>query len=272
MAAVFEGLQSGSGIGTLTITKPTGLAVGNILVASIFGSGGGDVSTPSGWTSLITVNTDYDVSRARCFIKTADASDVAASNFSFSNTFGGLCYGILSRLSGASFDQIVTYNRSNSSTSSVSYSGLTPNYADSLYLIVSAFANGGSSSPYFSSYAMATSNPTWTEQTEYDNGGGYASSLASANRNATTATGNISLNISGLNGSSDVYSYLLVFLPNVSASATPATLDLVSTIPPTLFPIQLTATLNAPTQTASNGIWTNDNPSATPTWVNDTQS
>jgi len=144
MAAVFEGVQSASGIGTLTITKPTGLAVGNMLVASIFGRGGGDVSTPSGWTSLITVNTDYDAARARCFIKIADSTDVAASNFSFSNSFGTLCYGTLSRLSGASYDQIVTYNRSNSSSSSVSYTGLTPNYADSLYMIVSAFTTGAS--------------------------------------------------------------------------------------------------------------------------------
>ncbi len=272
MAAVFEGLQSASGTGTLTITKPTGLAVGDTLVASIFGRGGGDVSTPSGWTSLITVDTDYDVARARCFIKIAESSDVAAANFSFSNSFGSLCFGTLSRLSGSSFDQIVTYNRSNSSTSSVSYSGLTPAYADSLYLIVSAFTTGGTSSPYFSSYAMVTSNPTWTERTEYDTGGGDAMSIASANRSATTATGNISLNISGLTGSSDVYSYMLIFLPNVSASSTPATVDLVSTIPPTLFPISITSAVPAVTVVQENGIWTNDTQTATPTWVNDTQS
>lgn len=272
MAAVFEGLQTGSGTGTLTITKPTGLAVGDVLVASIFGTGGGDVSTPSGWTSIITVDTDYDVSRARCFIKTADSSDVAASNFSFSNSFGGLCYGFLSRLSGAAYDKITTYNRSNSSTSSVSYAGVTPAYADSLYLIVSAFANGSSSSPYFSNYAMATSNPTWTEQAEYDNGGGYASSIASATRNASTATGNISLNISGLNANSDVYSYLLVFLPTANVATTPSTVDLVSTIPPTLFPMSITSSVPAVTVVQENGIWTNDTQTATPTWVNDTQS
>lgn len=272
MAAVFEGVQSASGIGTLTITKPTGLAVGDILVASVFGGGGGDVSTPSGWTSLITVDTDYDVYRARCFTKTADASDVAAANFAFSNSYGGFCYGFLSRLSGAAYDKITTYNRSNSATSSVSYTGVTPAYADSLFIIVSAFGNGGGSSPYFSSYAMATSNPTWTEQVEYDNGGGFASSIASSTRSASTATGNISLSISGLGANSDVYSYLLVFLPTANVATTPTTVDLVSTIPPTLFPISITSAVPAVTVVQENGIWTNDTQTATPTWVNDTQS
>lgn len=272
MAAVFEGLQTGSGKGTLTITKPTGLAVGDVLVASIFGTGGGDVSTPSGWTSIITVNTDYDVARARCFIKTADSSDVAASNFAFSNSFGTRCFGFLSRLSGVAYDQITTYNRSDSSTSSVSYTGVTPTYADSLYMIVSAFTTGGTTSPYFSGYAMATNNPTWTEQAEYDNGGGNAASIASAVRSSSSATGDISLSISGLNGSSDVYSYLIVFLPAINASSTPATIDLVSTIPPTLFPITITSSVPAVTVAQDNGIWTNDTQTATPTWVNDTQS
>lgn len=74
---------------TLTITKPTGLAVGQIMLLQIVQSGDGtslDDVNPAGWTEIAGSNIE-DVtgtrSRATLLYKFATASDVSASSFSF---------------------------------------------------------------------------------------------------------------------------------------------------------------------------------------------
>ncbi len=76
---------------TLTITKPTGLAVGDVMIAQIMQSGNNNVSSigdasSTGWTQIAgsninAVNRNY--SRATLLYKIATSSDVAATNFSF---------------------------------------------------------------------------------------------------------------------------------------------------------------------------------------------
>ena len=70
----------------IVITKPTGLAVGDLMVAFVgflhIGSSGQSInSTPSGWSGLQSSNTSRLVFGA--YYKIADSGDVAASNFTF---------------------------------------------------------------------------------------------------------------------------------------------------------------------------------------------
>lgn len=70
---------------SVTITKPTGLAVGDFMFAFIGfenGSTARTFTTPSGWTLLQTNPTDSE--GVACFYKEATSGDVAASNFTFS--------------------------------------------------------------------------------------------------------------------------------------------------------------------------------------------
>lgn len=70
---------------TLTITKPTGLAVGDLLVAVIASSASGTVrthNTPAGWT-VIQKEGFASAFRPAAYYKVADSGDTAASNFSF---------------------------------------------------------------------------------------------------------------------------------------------------------------------------------------------
>lgn len=92
----------------LTITKPTGLAVGDLLVfiLGLFGSSGtiNEPSIPTGWTEAVELNGTTDERRYLTIMyKIANSSDVAASNFTFSspsesgNIYG---YGSLIRITG----------------------------------------------------------------------------------------------------------------------------------------------------------------------------
>lgn len=81
--------SAASATSPLVITKPTGLAVGDLLVATLAVSSGAAsgspvIDTPAGWTSATSVTGGGN--GARIVYKIADSSDVAASNFSFTAT------------------------------------------------------------------------------------------------------------------------------------------------------------------------------------------
>jgi hypothetical protein len=74
---------------TLTITKPTGLAVGDLMVAHLVRSDNDQNSRTwslSGWTSAVDTqgnDTGTSSSGMAALHKIADSGDVAASNFTF---------------------------------------------------------------------------------------------------------------------------------------------------------------------------------------------
>lgn len=71
-----HGLAGGSGT-TMNISKPTGLAEGDLMVAVIAsGRNNADLSSPAGWDEITVSNSTYPLS---VFSKLAEASDVAAS-------------------------------------------------------------------------------------------------------------------------------------------------------------------------------------------------
>jgi hypothetical protein len=275
---------------TVTVTKPTGLAAGNLMVAfvSTFNNDsiGYTLNTPSGWTGGITDVVASDGANrgtVGAVYKIADSSDAAASNFSFTVNGGtaDLIAGVMYRITGNSATVLNASNgdqAANTASPSIA-AGITPSIADCLLLQHWASISGSSTTKSFSSYAIATSNPTWTEG--YDDAGGTTLSVggAYANRPETTATGNVSVSIAGGDGGQDNAMMILAIKPSVAVTVTPTVLSIAtSIIAPTIklgfrFAASVLAVgvnFIAPTIKLVTG-WDNDAKSST-TWTNDNKS
>lgn len=261
---------------TLTITKPTGLAVGDTMVAyMVWDSANTDDPTqPSGWTLLYADSTG---TRSSVAYKVATSGDVAASNFAWS--FGGTVTasgGSIMRWSGVGLVQAGTIDRENSTTSTpVFTTGITPNTASTG--IIFAYH-----SPYthtVSTYAIVTSNPSWTEIMDEQNvTPDLTMSLAYAIRTEATSTGNFSCTTSS---SHDDHNGVLIYLTaQENYTATPDTLSAtVNIVDPTVIGsgntsvavIDATASVIAPTVTTALPTWSNTDKN-TSTWSNTDKS
>ena len=275
--ATFESVQSNSvDSGDLVITKPVGLAVGDEMFAGIAFSNdngaGGAVTTPAGWTEEDRETLPGAVGlELVIFTKTADSSDVAASNFTFTSTgFGdyGLA-GFIARLSDPGSIVGSSSNNADGSSATITTTTFTPTKADTLFLGVLMHINPTAQNNV--SVALATDNPTWTEQTEESANlpnRDVSIALYTGTRAAATATGTITGTISGavIGRAIAVYSYS----DRVNGAVTPTT----KVNAYAFNPVNPTATVNALVDditTASRDVtdWTNETKPST-TWVNDT--
>jgi len=167
-------IASGGGTG-VTITKPTGLAVGDLLVA-VLSSGsddsttGSDVwDTKSGWTDVAT-NRYFSRLALSIQYKFAEAGDVAASDFTFTKTGSTffITRGSLLRCLGtvpSPLSPVGVTDTTNVSSSSLTLSGsltpYTPNADNSIVIFQSAFY--GNSVNGIGSYNTVASGITFTE-------------------------------------------------------------------------------------------------------------
>lgn len=212
---------------SLTITKPVSLAVGDFMVAFIQGAQE-SATPPSGWSLDINYNVASGNSQMKIYTKTADSGDVAASNFTW--TFGGGQYhgGSIMRITGfntalpmavyAQDDALATATPTFTST-------VTPNTVDSLLIFcLGTYVNASGNTRTASGYAIATSNPAWTEQLDQTVDTGSASfqmSIASSIRPQITATGDASCTMSG--SCTDLGNIMLVIRPQITFTATETT-------------------------------------------------
>jgi len=182
----------------INITKPTGLAVGDLMVAFIAvvqsSAGANDTSLKSGWTNISNDVNGFSTVAWRSMYKVAEQADVDATTFNFKHGIAGSRYlgGGMSRITGAIANFTVKSNQDINGTSFTT-ADLTPANANSLLLFFSLKWNGATG---VSSQACATSNPTWAEA--YDFGStspnpDVAIALAYANRPETTSTGDFSI-------------------------------------------------------------------------------
>lgn len=146
---------------SLTVTKPTGLAVGDLLVAFFWSHHSATISAdtpPSGWTTAITrtETTGTENERNACYWKVATSTEVAATNFTFART-GGTVYGAwcaIARITGAAASAMVDvsdYQTTADTLTTVTFKSVTTTQADDLVLIAagdfSGTVNGGTSWP-----------------------------------------------------------------------------------------------------------------------------
>lgn len=152
---------------SVVITKPTGLAVGDLMVAVIAGYQGATPAPalPAGWTSIATLATSP---YASAMYKVAEASDASATDFTFTATDADYMAGVLYRIDGFQSPLVVTGD-ADEDTGGVTAGAftftkaLTPLIADAH--VISAFveSNNDGASVNFGTYTM-TGSPTFTER------------------------------------------------------------------------------------------------------------
>lgn len=236
MGVIVESTSSatnGPAVTSVGVTKPTGLAVGDLLFACISANGAAGnpgLITPSGWTALTGQVSDQCESNV--FYKIADSSDVAASSFTFSTTSSSnIVAGLLLRLSGHNpLTPVAASNGTTGTSDTITITGVTPTISDSV-LVQCGSASAGTSVT-FSGYAVATSNPSWTEQFDAIGDNNMRSYLATASRPEITATGNATVTID--NGSHNWRGFIVCVKaadPSISAGFTLTTASLAPTVP-----------------------------------------
>lgn len=109
-----------TGSTTLTITKPTGLTVGDLMVATIGKDDDPSVTGPSGWVNEAEASgTAGNDNNGSIWWKVADAADVAASNFTWtgdSEDYAGEIAAFIPSNSNPAFVQAVAVRRENDAT------------------------------------------------------------------------------------------------------------------------------------------------------------
>lgn len=160
-----------AGVTNINITKPTGLAVGDTMIAVVSGhdTGAFTFTTPSYWTLVQSIQTAGTALNTNIFLKVADSSDVAASQFNFAASanltqFGGT----LMRISGAIASPLDTSEKDElgaaSATITFTGSSVAANQ-DELILMVMVGMQTDSGVVTLSGY-NSTPSLTWTEVTE----------------------------------------------------------------------------------------------------------
>lgn len=206
---------------TCTVTKPTGLAVGDMMCAmAISHADSGTapaVTPPAGWTTY-TSYTDESFMIQYVFYKVADSSDVAASNFSFthSGTNTRVQVGI-ARISGAP-STLATGNATGHVTTPTSVSSFTISldltYNDVL-LLAQIVGREGSNTRTFSSYSVSGTNPTWTEHADSSNNDSVDTSFAIASAGIATPRTLTNFSVTASGTLDDTY-LILIAIPGVA--------------------------------------------------------
>lgn len=199
---------------TSVVTKPSGLAVGDIMLAYCAGN---SLSTfPTGFTTIGSTTAGGNNYQTFLGYKVATSGDVSATDFTF--TFSGsqtnLC--ALIRITGASSGAttIISSGALTSNTSTPSITGITPDSRGNNLLF--QLWHGSDSVASIASYAIATSNPSWTEILDSSISSQTGVGIAWATRPETTATGNFSC--AGGGALTDWGGWLISFAPAWSTS------------------------------------------------------
>lgn len=215
--------------GDLVLTKPTGLAVGDLMVVAIIQLNTDSVTTPSGWSNFVNKSSSGGSVQLRFYSKTADSGDVAASNFTFvDDGDASPKTGSILRITGfhtASPTSVFNGDGTQASTATPSFtSTVTPDTPDSVILFAIG-TYGSDTSHTFSSYGIVTSNPSWTELMDlyYPNStSSLGFGLAWASRPQITATGNSSCTIS-ISNRTQIVNEMIVVRSQVAFSTTETT-------------------------------------------------
>lgn len=181
-----------SGVSSQAVTKPSGLEVGDIMLAYCATNPPGSFSLPSGFTSLGSTTSGGNNYNSYLGWKVATSGDVAATDFTFS--FGGNTtnFCAIVRVTGATWGAtpLKSSGLSQANTSTPSLTGITPDARGNNLLF--QFWHGSDAVGSTASYAIATSNPSWTEIIDISQSATAGVGVAWALRPEVTATGNFS--------------------------------------------------------------------------------
>lgn len=215
-------LAYGSASTSHVITKPSGLAVGDLMLAIVQTNEQADSgwNVPSGWTAELNGNAGFGLTRA-VFYKIADSGDVAASNFTFGKTTSATAAGIIYRIDGHDPTDPIHATDNTDATSTTAHTisvSATPFIEDSL--VITSFHNHNVNR----SYSAYGSSPSYSFTEALDEGTSTdAGSIASAYAVATNTTTITDIQVTA-NGFASLNGVILVISPQVNASGTTALL------------------------------------------------
>lgn len=226
--STYQSVQSASILDeALVITKPTSLAVGDLMVAGIYvtneTSGNVTITPPTDWVEEQEVDSAANGRRLYVFTKVATAGDVAASNFTFTQSANDTSFHIIGHIVRVTGHGIVNtgeaFGTANSSTT-LTLTGFTPSRANCLLIAFVGVSDATATS--VTSLSIATSNPTWTERVEttiLDASEDSSLALYTATRPEATATGDFTITVTNP-ASVDSHAICIAISPTVSGSIT----------------------------------------------------
>lgn len=229
--------QQANGVSQAAVTKPTGLTVGDLMIAwavsgdETNGNSGGPSAPDGTWTALQSGGVS-NVGSASWW-KFATSTDVAASSFTFScpsNSNASRILASVTRITGVHPTAPINgSNHTSSNGNSLSTPGITPT-TQCLLLILVAGTRGTSSGPTSASVqAIAANNPSWTAVFNTNSAGGttgfehvalsmvYANQIGAPN----VATGNATATLDGNVSYNDIQILAIAPPITVQASAVP---------------------------------------------------
>lgn len=220
---------------SVTITKPTGLSLGDMMVAHIgqainFTDSFGTVVIPSGWTLLRTDSQTGTSPNTRSIIctKVVVPADISATNYLFTMNYvgssGNVVGGAITQVQTSKPGILVTTSSSATVAGGTSetYSGITITNPDANSLILFFGTKSPVSQPNNTSgYAVTNNNPTWTETYDFDWAfSNYPLNLTMANaiRSATSATGDATDSATYSSGGAGVGVLLSIYYQTIPLS------------------------------------------------------
>lgn len=279
---------------TLTVTKPTGLASGDLMV--FFGlnttaGSGGAAYTRSGWTQIVSASDSGSIEAYLTVLaKVADSSDAAASNFAFSNaddhTHSGILYRITGTFSGVGniVASIAGEGTEQTDDDPQFPTGIIP-LPNSLLIMYAGGRVSNSATSSLSGYSIATSDPAWTERADFavSTDEDQRVGSATATRTEATATGvySVDFNSTGnlIDGSARGALISIVDSANISITGSTGVINLQGIEGSVSAGASVTGTTgvinivgNEGAVATPNPDWINVDKSATPSWVNPDKS
>lgn len=199
MAIAYQSIGQSPGATSTSciITAPSGIQVGDLLVAIIaIRSTTITVNSPASGFAVDISETGQSNAGLHILTKIAASGDTSAGSFTFGLSGSQRNRGVMLRISGAKQSSYIGGSNkgfSNSNSTSVSISGFTPSAADCIFVLCSMNLQGTAN---YSNWAMATSDPGFTERADItytDSTNIHLGVAVSATRTQTTATGNFTL-------------------------------------------------------------------------------
>ena len=175
MAFVVESTASASvtASSTLTITKPTGLAEGDLMVAVLATSSGvaTTINTASGWT--LVANQAYSNGSVNIQYKEASSGDASATDFDFTssgngNPLGGSMMRVTGQAVGAELDDSDSDQDNTANSATISFTTTVSPATDGNLIVTSFGANDADSGAgSMSTYVASDGTLSWTELFDY---------------------------------------------------------------------------------------------------------
>ena len=176
---------------TITVSKPTGTVDDDLLITAIYYEDRTISTSPSGW--ILLQNSAFANSGLAVYYKIASSEGASWDWVLDSNANAGA---ICLRIDGYAPSLKISTSAVGTSVDDPTptlVNSVTPTYANAL--LVFFVGVGDITTSGVSAYAIATDNPSWTEQADLSGGGLDTLAVATANRTQTTATGNSSCTI-----------------------------------------------------------------------------